>query len=78
MIKGIRLSYLHANGQIVVKLIAIRTAALITANRVDASVVAARRRVAFVFVDALIVIEVLNEAFRAAASKTAHEVLEIE
>lgn len=71
------MSHLHANCQIVIELVAIRAAALVTADCIDAGAVTAGRRVAFVLVDALIVIEVLDEALRTAAAVTTHKVLEI-
>lgn len=49
-------AHLHANRQTVVELITVRTAALVTANCVDAGAVAAGRRGALIFVYALIVI----------------------
>ena len=69
--------YLYTNCKIIIKLITIGAAALVTANRIDAGAVAARRRVAFVLVDALIVIKMLNKAVRTSAAITPHEILEI-
>lgn len=66
---------MNADLQVIIKLVAIRTSALITANRIDASIISARRRVAFVLVDALVVIEMLNESVRTAATIASHKVL---
>lgn len=70
-----RMSYLHADRQIVIELITVRTTAFVTANCINARTVAAGRFFAFILVYALIVIQVLNEAIRASAAVTAHKVL---
>lgn len=68
-------TYLNANLQITVELVTIRATTFVTANSVDASVVPARGRVALVLVDALVVIKMLNEPFRAPATIASHKVL---
>lgn len=78
--KGARASnassaHLNANLQITVELVTIRATTFVTANSVDASVVPARGRVALVLVDALVVIKMLNEPFRAPATIASHKVL---
>lgn len=67
--------YLHTDCQIVIELITRRTTAFVTANRIDAGSITARRRVAFILVYTLIVIKVLHKAIRASAAVTSHKIL---
>lgn len=68
-------TYLHADRQIVIELITGRTTAFVTANCIDAGSITARRRVAFILVYTLIIIEVLHKTIRASATETAHKIL---
>jgi len=68
--------YLHADRQIIIELITVRTTAFVAANRVNASTVTTWRRIAFILVDTLIVIKVLHKAIRASAAVTAHKILQ--
>lgn len=70
-----RMPYLHADRQIVIELITGRTTAFVTANCIDAGSITARRRVAFILVYTLIIIEVLHKTIRASATETAHKIL---
>ena len=69
-------THLNTNLQIIVELVTIRAAAFVAANRVDASAVSARGRVAFVLVETLIVIKMLNESFGTSATIASHKILQ--
>lgn len=70
------MSYLHADRQIIVELITVRTTAFVTANRIDAAIVTAWRRVAFILIYTLIIIKVLHKAFGTSTAVAAHKILE--
>lgn len=68
-------TYLHADCQIIIELITVRTTAFVTTNRVNAGTIATWRRVAFILVNTLIIIKVLHKAIRASTAVTSHKIL---
>lgn len=69
--------YLHTNCQIIVELVSVRTTTFITANCINTSVVAARRSTTFVFIYALVMINVLDKSVWASTTVCAHKILKI-